>query len=110
METIIKDLINQYMSKLWLNFVVLVVTGFIMLLIKNFIENLVNYYKAKMSDLGRGAMIIWKNEIMMIKAIHFKNIEAYDDKKVIFIPIKSWLQSDKIYPKPEKKEFNENVK
>lgn len=107
MEELIATIITTYGSQIWLAFMGFVATGFVMLVLKNFIADLVFYYKVKLSDLGKGAMIIWGNKLKMVKKIHFKYIEVYDDEEVVYIPIKTWLSSDMIYPKPKDEQFNE---
>lgn len=76
-------------------------------MLKNFITDLVSYYKVRASDLGRGAMIKWNNKLKMIHSIHFKYIEVYDDEETIFIPISTWLSTDRVYPKPRDDQFDE---
>jgi hypothetical protein len=107
LEQTIQQIIQEFAPQLWLGFVTLIVTGFVMLILKNFIEDLVNYYKVRMSDLGKGAMIIWKDKLKMVKTIHFKDIEVFDDEEVVYIPIKIWMSSEKVYPKPRQDQFKE---
>lgn len=107
MEELIATIINTYGPQLWLAFVSLIATGFIMMIVKNFISDLVLYYKVRMSDLGKGAMITWRDKLKMVKTIHFKYIEVYDDEEVVYIPIKTWMNADRIYPKPWDGQFAE---
>lgn len=107
MEGLLSEIITAYGPQLWLTFVTLVATGFIMMMIKNFIADLVLYYKVRMSDLGKGAMITWKEKLKMVKTIHFKYIEVYDDEEVVYIPIKTWMNADRQYPKPWDGQFAE---
>ncbi len=108
MEAIVATIIGTYGTQIWLAFITLVATGFIMSIIKNLITDLVLFYKVRMSDLGKGAMITWNNKLKMIKKIHFRHIEVYDDQEVVYIPIKKWFTSDQIYPKPKDLQFKEN--
>ncbi len=107
MEDIIAEIIDTYGAQLWWAFVTLVVTGFILSLIKTFISDLVNYFKAMMSDIGRGQRIYYRGEIFEIDKITFKHIEAHDDKKYILIPIGSYLGSTREYPKGRHDDFDE---
>ena len=107
MEQTIAVIIEKYGAQLWLGFITLVITGFVMMNIKNFVTDLVYFYKAKFSDLGKGAMILWDRKLKMVKTIHFKEIEVYDDEEVLYIPIKMWLSSVKTYPKPRDDQFIE---
>ena len=106
-EQTIAQIIQQFWPQIWMGFVTLIITGFVMLMVKNFVTDLVLYFKVRMSDLGKGAMILWRNKLKMVKAIHFKYIEVYDDEEVIYIPIKTWMNADRIYPKPWDGQFSE---
>ena len=108
MEAIVATIINTYGTQIWLSFIGLIATTFIMSIIKNFISDLVLFYKIRMSDLGKGAMIIWNNKLKMVKKIHFRHIEVYDDQEVVYIPTRKWFNSDQIYPKPKDIQFKEN--
>lgn len=107
MESLIGEIIQNYGPQLWLAFASLVATSFMMITIKNFINDLVLYFKVRMSDLGRGAMILWRGKLKMVEKITFKHIEVYDDEEVVLIPIKNWMHSDRVYPKPWDGQFNE---
>lgn len=107
MEQAIQQIIQQFAPQIWLGFVGFLTTGFMMLMLKNLVEDLVNYFKIRMSDLGKGAMIKWKDKLKMVKVIHFKEIEIFDDEEVVYIPIKIWIHSEKVYPKPRADQFNE---
>jgi hypothetical protein len=78
-----------------------------MIFIKEFITDLVFYVRVRMSDLGKGAIIIWDDKRRMIEKIHFKTIEVFDDEVRIFIPIRNWVTVTKYYPIPKKSEFEE---
>ena len=108
MEQTIITIIQQFAPQIWLGFVTFVVTGFVILSLKNLVSDLMNFYKVKISDLGKGAMILWKSKLKMVKQIHFKDIEVYDDEEVLYIPIKIWLESEKSYPKPWDGQFHEH--
>ena len=107
MEQVISDIINQFGEQLWLAFVTLVVTGFILILVKGFIQNLADYFKAKMSDIGYGQRIYWKNEIYIVDRITFKHIVVKDDKRIIHIPIEIYISGPREYPLTRYDDFDE---
>jgi hypothetical protein len=110
MEETIAQIIQQFGPQIWLGFVALVVTGFIMLLVKMFVSDLVNYFKVRMSDLGYGTMILWQGNLKRVVEIKFKTIKVVDDEEVMFIPIKTWLNSVQVFPQPSCEHFREKVK
>ena len=107
-ENSINDIIKNYGSSLWLGFVSLVVTTFILTVAKNFVADLVLYFKAKMSDIGYGQRIYYKDQIYIVQNIHFKYIVIYDDKKIIRIPIKTYMEGTIEFPQPRYDDFDEN--
>jgi hypothetical protein len=106
-EQIITEILTKNWTTLWLGFVTFVATGFIMLMLKNFIVDLVNYFKVRMSDLGYGAMIIWEKQLKRVVQIKFREIKVVDDKEIVFVPIITWLASVKSYPQPRDDQFKE---
>jgi len=106
-DQIVAVIIQEYGAQLWIGFVTLVVTGFVMLLIKQFISNLANYFRAKMSDIGYGQRIYWNNQIYLVEEITFRYIVAKDDMRIIHIPIDTYLSGVKQYPLHRHDDFNE---
>jgi len=107
LEETIQLVINTFGKEIWWGFVTLFVTGFLMVMIKNFISNAVNYFKARMSDIGRNQKILFNKEIFVIDKITFRDIVAHDDRRVIHIPINIYMGSVKEYPHPRHDDFNE---
>lgn len=106
-ETVIETIINDYGSELWRAFVVLLITGFVMSLIKDLIVDTVFYFKARMSDIGFGQRIYWSGEIFIVDKISFKYIVAHDDKKHILIPTRRYMTGVIEYPKHRHDDFDE---
>ncbi len=106
-EELIAAIFRDYGQQIWLTFVGFVITGFILITLKNFIQDLVNYYRARMSDIGRGQRIYFKGEILVIDKISFRHIEAHDDKRAILIPINIYLDGVKEYPFNRFDDFDE---
>lgn len=100
-------MIEEYGSQLWLGFVTLLLTGFLMLLVKNFIQELAYYFRARMSDIGFGQRIYWRGEIFVVDEIKFKHIIAHDDKKTIHIPINIYITGVVEYPNHRFDDFDE---
>ena len=107
MEETIVQIIDQFGPQLWLGFVTLIITGFVMLMLKSLISDLVNYYKVRMSDLGYGVMILWKGKLKRVAEIKFKMIKVVDDEEIMFIPVRTWLSSVQIFPQPRHDQFDE---
>jgi hypothetical protein len=107
MEEIIAAIIKDYGGQIWLGFVTLVITGFVMLLLKQFIENLVNYFRARMSDIGFGQRIYWEGQIYVVDRTTFKHIVVKDDCKVVHIPIDKYLEGAREYPLNRFDDFDE---
>ena len=108
MEDLIAEIINTYGQQLWTAVVVLVVTGFVLTMIKNFINDLVNYFKARMSDIGFGQRIYFGGQIYLVEKITFRHIRARDDKKIIYVPIGSYLSGVREYPINRHDDFDES--
>ena len=106
-EELIATIVTQYGQQIWLAFVTFVLTGFIMIMLKNLVMDLANYFRARMSDIGRGQRIYFDGEILSIDKISFRHIEAHDDKTVVFIPIDKYLASVRRYPKNRHDDFDE---
>lgn len=103
----IQAILEEYGPTLWLGFVTLVITGFVLGTLKGFVEDLIYFVRAKMSDIGYSQRIYYNNEIFLVRSIHFKFIVIYDDKKVIRIPTKQYLNGPIIFPQPRYDDFNE---
>jgi len=107
-EELINTIFQEYGQQIWFTFVTFVITGFILIMMKNLVNDLVNYFRARMSDIGRGQRIYFKGEILVIDRITFKFIEAHDDKRTIQIPIDSYINGVREYPNPRYDDFDEN--
>lgn len=100
MEEIINTIITDYSSKLWMGFISLVITGFVLISIKNFITSLIHYFTARMSDIGFGQKIYYKDNLYAVREIKFKYLVIYDEEKIIRIPLKKYLEGPIIFPNP----------
>jgi hypothetical protein len=60
-----------------------------------------------MSDIGYGQRIYYKDNIYIVQSIHFKYIVVYDDKKIVRIPIKSYMEGVIEFPQPRYDDFDE---
>lgn len=106
-EQIIATIIQEYGIQLWIGFITLIITGFVMLLVKQFITNLANYFRARMSDIGYGQRIYWDNQIYLVERINFRHIVAKDDKRIIHIPIDIYMNHVRQYPLHRYDDFDE---
>lgn len=105
---LITTIFAQYGQQIWLTFIAFIVTGFVMIMLKNLVQDLVNYFRARMSDIGRGQRIYFNGEILVIDDIKFRSIEAHDDQKTVLIPINKYMSDVRIYPKNRYDDFDEN--
>jgi len=106
-EQITAEIINNYSAQIWISFVTLVVTGLILIVIKNFIQDIFYYIRARMSDIGFGQRILWKGEIFIVQKIHFKYISLTDDKKIVRIPISTYIEGVVEFPIHRFDDFDE---
>jgi hypothetical protein len=106
-EQILSTIIQEYGTQIWLTFVTFVVTGFVLTVMKNFVQDVVYYFKARMSDIGFGQRIYWRGEIYIVEKIHFKFIEIKDDKKIIRIPTSIYINGPVEFPVHRHDDFDE---
>lgn len=106
-DQVVAEIIQEYGTQLWLSFVTLVVTGFILTLLRDFVQDVVYYFRARMSDIGYGQRIYWHDQIYIVQEIRFKYITIKDDKKIIRIPIKTYITGTVEYPLHRYDDFNE---
>jgi hypothetical protein len=98
METTIEQIINDYGLLLWKSFITLVVTSFALLSVKNLVQDLIYYFKARFSDIGYGQVIIWQDSKYVVQSIKFKHIIVTDENVLMRIPIKLFFDSPIIFP------------
>lgn len=108
MEDTIRAIIEEFGQEIWLGFVVLLITGFVMSLIKDLISDLVNYFKVRMSDIGPDVMIFWGNEVYKVREIKFKYIVVEDNQKKMRIPLSTWLNAVQTRPQTPLNAFDES--
>lgn len=106
-EQIISTIIEEFGTQIWLAFITFVITGFVLTILKDFVSDIVYYYRARMSDIGYGQRIYWRGEIYVVQKIHFKYITIKDDKKTIRIPIKTYISGVVEFPLHRYDDFNE---
>lgn len=106
-EQTIQTIIKEFGSTIWLGFITLVITGFVLSSIKGLIEDLIFYMKARFSDIGFGQRIYYNGEIYMVKSVDFRYIMIYDDKRIIRIPIKLYMAGPIAFPQPRYDDFDE---
>lgn len=108
MEDLIVEIINKYGQQLWMAFITLVITGFILTVLRSFVSDLVYYFKARMSDIGSGQRIYFDGQIYAVVRIEFRHIVARDDRKTIFIPINKYIDGVREYPINRYDDFDES--
>ena len=108
MEDLISRVITEYGSQIWLTFITLVVTGFIMVIIRDFIKDLVYYFTVRFSDVGPDVMVYINGELCRVIEIKFKYLEIDNNKKKMRVPLDIWLSGIQIRPKIQKDAFDES--
>lgn len=94
----VEQILSEYGTSLWATFVSFVITGFILLLLKELVADVVYYYKARMSDIGFGQQIYFQGVLYTVKEITFRHIVIYDEEKIIRVPIKTYLSGPVAFP------------
>lgn len=97
---VINDIIVTYSTQIWIAFVSLVVTSLVLVSVKELVQDVIHFWSAKSSDIGYGQRIYWDSEIYIVKKIHFRYIEVYNEKKLVRIPIKLYFQKPIVFPQP----------
>ncbi len=100
MEETINLIISQYAQSLWIGFISLFITGFILITVKDFIMDVFYFEAAKASDIGFGQNIYWKSELFTVREIKFKYLVIYNKERIIRIPLKKYLEGTKEFPNP----------
>jgi hypothetical protein len=108
MEELIATIVSEYGAQIWFAFITFVITGFVLTLMKNLVQDLVYYYRARMSDIGRGQRIYFRGEIFQIDKITYRYIEAHDDRRFVLIPIKDYMEGVREYPIGRHDDFDED--
>ena len=108
MEETIRAIVETYGRQLWLGFVILLITGFVMSLIRDLISDLSNYFKVRMSDIGPDVMIFWGKEVYKVRAIKFHYIIVEDNQKKMRIPLSTWLTAVQTRPQTPLNAFDES--
>lgn len=109
-ETFINTLneaLTTFGPTLWTGFISLVITWFILTIIKDFVVDLVLYLRARVSDIGYGQRLFYNDKLYIVKQITFKHIIMYDNIKVIRMPISTFLESVLEFPQPKYEDFAE---
>lgn len=95
---ILQTIIEEQGAAIWISFISFIVTGFVLVLLRDFVGDIVLYYKARISDIGFGQQIYYQNAIYIVKEITFRHIIIYDSEKVIRVPIKAYLAGPIAFP------------
>lgn len=92
---------------MWLSFVTLVVTAFVLSSIKSLVQDASYYIRARWSDIGYNQRVLWNGKLFTVGAIKFKHIELHDEKTVTRIPIKMYIDGAITFPKSRHLQFFE---
>jgi len=94
---ILNELLSTMDAKMFNLAVQLLLFGAIGFWLKDMNSRIVNYYKLKMSDFGRGTKVLILGHEGFISRIGFNEVEiTIDVDKTLFIPVNKFISTDKI--------------
>ena len=104
-EQTLQAIIEEYAGALWVGFITLVVTGFVLSTIRTLVEDLMYYVRARLSDIGYGQRIYYPNirfgSVYIVKSVEFRYLIVYDDTSLIRIPLKTYMNGPMQFPLPK---------
>ena len=96
---LLEQLIKEYGTALWIASITIVISTMVLISLKDFATNIVNYFSVKMSDFGEHSIVSYNGKTYIVKDIKLTSVVVENDYEVVIIPIKKWLSQDKIMPK-----------
>lgn len=93
----VQELMRSMNAQLLSLIVQLVVSGLVLMSIKDFSFKVLNFMKLKYSDFGRGTEIeiVGKNGYIM--HVGFNEVEIYlDEDQTLFMPVENFIKANKI--------------
>lgn len=94
---LLNELLNVIDSKIFTLTLQLIIVGAVFMWIKNLNGQIVDYYRLKMSDLGRGTKVEILGYEGFISRIGFNEVEiTLDGDKTLLIPVDKFMQAPKV--------------
>ena len=94
---LLNELLNTMDTKIFSLVLQLIVVGAVVMWIKDLNGRIVNYYKLKMGDFGRGVKIVIDGVEGYIHHIGFNEVEVIvDENSTLLIPVDKFMKSSKI--------------
>ena len=94
---LVNELLNTMDAKIFSLVLQLIVTGAIIMFIKDITGRIVNFYKLRSSDFSRGVYIIIDGKEGQISHIGFNEVEiVLEDDYLMLIPVEKFMSSTKI--------------
>lgn len=95
---VIEQIVAEYGTAIWMAFVSFVITGFALSTLRTFVQDLVFYVRARMSDIGYGQRIYYRDKLYVVKDITFRYIVLQDNERLIRVPISRYLGGEISFP------------
>ena len=96
-SNLLVDLMDMLNLKVFQIVVQLIIVGAIFLWIKDMNERVVNYFKLKLSDFGRGTQIKIDGYEGFIHSIGFNEVEiTIDDNRTLLMPVNKFIKASKV--------------
>lgn len=94
---LVNELLSTMDAKIFSLVLQLIVVGSIIMFIKDLTGRIVNFYKLKTSDFGRGVNIVMDGREGQITHISFNEVEiALEDDYIMLVPVDRFMKSTKI--------------
>ena len=94
---LVNELLNTMDSKIFSLVLQLILTGSVIMFVKDITSRIVNYYKLKSSDFSRGVYIVIDGKEGQISHIGFNEVEIIlKDDYLMLVPVEKFMNSTKI--------------
>jgi len=93
----INELMKSMNAQLLGLIVQLVLSGLVLMSVKDFSFKVLNYLKLRYSDFGRGTEIEIANKNGYIMHVGFNEVEIYlDENQTMFMPVENFIKANKV--------------
>mgnify|MGYP001552069057 CR=1 FL=1 len=97
MISTLEQLINNFSADIFSIMFHIVITGAVVFYLKDLATRIVNYFKIKFSDFGRGTKVEFNGKVGYITKVGFSSIEIrIDDESIMIVPLARFLSLSKI--------------
>lgn len=93
----VEELLKSFNTQLLGMIAQLVISGLVLMSIKDFSLRVLDYLKLRYSDLGKGTEIVINGQAGNITKVGFNEVEIYlDEDRTLFMPLPNFIKSNKI--------------